>query len=124
MADPVAAERGRRPFGSLYRHGFVRVAAAVPRVRIADPEFNAARTLDLAGRASDEGAAIVVFPELGISAYTGDDLFHQQALTDAVDCSLHRIVVASARLHPVIVVGAPLRAENGLFNTEPSRLSA
>ena len=72
------------PFHSLYSHGFVRVAAAVPNVRIADPAFNARRTLELARRAADEHAALVVFPELGLSGYAIDDLLHQQSLTDAV----------------------------------------
>ena len=62
--DP-SARRASRPFGSLYSHGFVRVAAGVPHVRIGEPEFNAARTLALAERAEAEGAAVVVFPELG-----------------------------------------------------------
>jgi NAD+ synthase (glutamine-hydrolysing) len=104
------------PFGSLYSHGFVRVATAVPRVRIAEPAFNADRTLELARRASDAGAALVVFPELGLSGYSIEDLLHQQALTDAVLDALARIVGESAGLSPVLVVGAPLRAGDGLFN--------
>ena len=71
-------------FHSLYSHGFVRVAAAVPNVRIADPVFNAQQTLELARGASDENAALVLFPELGLSGYAIDDLHHQQAITDAV----------------------------------------
>ena len=64
-------------FHSLYSHGFVRVAAATPRVGLADPAFNAGHTLALARRASDEHAALVVFPELGLSGYSIDDLLHQ-----------------------------------------------
>ena len=71
-------------FASLYNHGFVRVAAAVPHMRIGEPEFNAERTLALAGQASDEHAALVIFPELGISGYSIDDLLHQGALLDGV----------------------------------------
>jgi NAD+ synthase (glutamine-hydrolysing) len=104
-------------FGSLYSHGFVRVAAAVPRVRIADPAFNAERTLALARQASDNQAAVVIFPELGVSGYSIEDLHHQQALNDAVLEAIERIVAESASLWPVIVVGAPLRAERGLFNS-------
>ena len=73
-----------RPFGSLYAHGFARVAAAVPHARPADPTFNAECTLALARRASDDDAALVIFPELGLSAYAIDDLLHQHALLDAV----------------------------------------
>ncbi len=104
-------------FGSLYSHGFVRVAAAVPHVRVADPAFNAERTLALAAQADRAGAALVIFPELGISAYALDDLLHQEALLRGVLAGLERIVMASAQLLPVIVVGAPLATEGGLFNT-------
>ncbi len=105
------------PFGSLYSHGFVRVAAGVPRVRVAEPAFNAQRTLALARQASHAGAALVVFPELGLSAYTNEDLFHQEALLRAVLHSLDWIVAESESLTPVMVVGAPLQHEHGLFNT-------
>ncbi len=104
-------------FASLYSHGFVRVAAAVPHMRIGDPAFNAERTLALAGQASDAHAALAIFPELGISGYSIDDLLHQTALLDAVVDGIERIAVASASLEPVIVVGAPLRFEHGVFNT-------
>ena len=105
------------PFSSLYTHGFARVAVAVPRVRVAEPEFNAQRTLALARRASESHAAVVIFPELGLSAYSNEDLFRQQTMTEAVAAVIERIMRASATLSPVIVVGAPLRAEAGLFNT-------
>src|SRR5437588_441400 len=80
------------------------------------PAVNAERTLALARRASDEGAALVVFPELGLSGYAIEDLFHQQAVTESVLQALERVVAASADLAPLLVVGAPLRAESGLFN--------
>jgi NAD+ synthase (glutamine-hydrolysing) len=105
------------PFDSLYRHGFARVAAVVPHVRPAEPGFNTERTLALARQASDAGAALVVFPELGLSAYAIDDLFHQEALTDGVVDGLERIVDASTELLSVLVVGAPLRLQGGVFNT-------
>jgi NAD+ synthase (glutamine-hydrolysing) len=105
------------PFDSLYRQGFARVAAVVPHVRPAEPGFNTERTLALARQASDAGAALVVFPELGLSAYAIDDLFHQEALTDGVVDGLERIVDASTELLSVLVVGAPLRLQGGVFNT-------
>jgi NAD+ synthase (glutamine-hydrolysing) len=103
-------------FDSIYRHGYVRVAAAVPRVRIADPAFNAERSLELARRAHEQDVALIVFPELGLTAYTSDDLFHQDALLQATVDAVDRICAASVELLPVIVVGAPLRTEQGLFN--------
>src|ERR1700733_11277080 len=107
----------RMSFASLYSHGFVRVAAAVPHMRIGEPAFNAERTLGLARQASEAQAALVIFPELGISGYSIDDLLHQAALLNAVVGALERVVSESASLSPVIVVGAPLRFEHGVFNT-------
>ena len=105
------------PFESLYSHGFARVAAGVPLVRVAEPAFNAQRSLALARQASDAGAALVVFPELGLSSYTNEDLFHQEALLRAVLEALSLVLAESASLAPLIVVGAPLQSERGLFNT-------
>ena len=104
-------------FASLYSHGFVRVAAAVPHMHIGEPAYNAERTLTLAAQASRDHASVVIFPELGISGYSIDDLLHQTALLDAVVDAVARIVSASASLSPVIVVGAPLWFEHGVFNT-------
>ena len=106
----------RLPFASLYRHGYVRVGAAVPIVRIGDPVVNAERTLKLARQAADAGAAVVVFPELGLSAYTSEDLFRQDTLVESVLAALDAVRQESAGFAPVLVVGAPLRAEQGLFN--------
>jgi NAD+ synthase (glutamine-hydrolysing) len=104
------------PFRSLYSHGFVRVASAVPHVKVADPAFNAERTIVLARQAAEQHAALVIFPELGISAYAIDDLLHQRALQAGVQEGLERIVAESAALATMIVVGAPLPFEGGLFN--------
>ncbi|MEX3938721.1 NAD(+) synthase [Paraburkholderia sp. BR10937] len=103
-------------FFNLYTHGFARVAVGVPRCRVADPAFNASETLALAREAASQGAALVAFPELGLSAYTCDDLFHQQALLDTCERALAQIVEASAALPLVMIVGLPVRAGHSLFN--------
>ncbi|MFT3929818.1 MAG: NAD(+) synthase [Spongiibacteraceae bacterium] len=103
-------------FFNLYQQGFARIAAAVPRCHIADPMANAEAIVALAGTAAAQGAAIVVFPELGLTAYTCDDLFHQQALLDTTLAALKRIVTASEKLSAALVVGLPLRVEQRLFN--------
>lgn len=103
-------------FYSIYAHGFVRAAVCVPFVRVADPEYNADQTLGLAQRASEFNAAAALFPELGISAYSNDDLFHQDALLDATQAALARVIETSRDLSPVLLVGAPLRFEGKLFN--------
>ena len=104
------------PFDSLYRHGFARVAVAVPRVRVADPAYNAEQTLALALRAAADGVVLTVFPELGLSTYTADDLFHSDALDHAVEQALRRIVEESTGIEMVLLVGAPVRAQGRLFN--------
>jgi len=83
---------------------------------VADPVFNVEQTLELARRASEAKASIALFPELGISSYTADDLFHQQALLAAVINGVEHIVEASRELTPVLLIGAPLRFEGKLFN--------
>ena len=104
------------PFLNLYSHDFARVAVGVPRCRVADPAFNAAETLELARQAQAAGAALVAFPELGLSAYTCDDLFHQRALLDACEAALQTIVTESASLPIAMIVGMPLRVDHQLFN--------
>jgi NAD+ synthase (glutamine-hydrolysing) len=105
-----------KPFYNLYSHQFARVAVAIPRCRIADPAYNVEQTLALARQAADEGAALVAFPELGLSAYSCEDLFHQRALLDACEAALAAVVEASTSLPLAMVVGLPLRVNHQLFN--------
>ncbi|WP_018265066.1 NAD(+) synthase [Methylosinus sp. LW4] len=104
------------PFFSLHSHGFVRVAVAGPRTRVADPAFNVARTIDMAREADAKGASLVLFPELGLSSYAIDDLLHQTALLGAVEAAIGRLLEASRALQPLIAVGAPLRWRGRLYN--------
>ncbi|MED5618917.1 NAD(+) synthase [Ideonella sp. BN130291] len=104
------------PFLNLYSHGFARMAVAVPRCRVADPVFNAEQTIALLLDAAQQGAALVAFPELGLSAYTCDDLFHQRALLDGCEAALARVAEASAQCDTVAIVGLPLRVDHSLFN--------
>jgi NAD+ synthase (glutamine-hydrolysing) len=104
------------PFHSIYAHGFVRVAVAIPSLRVADPTYNTQQSLALARRASEMNAAALLFPELGISAYSNEDLFHQDALLDAVRRSVGLLVEESRTLSPVMILGAPLRFHGRLFN--------
>jgi NAD+ synthase (glutamine-hydrolysing) len=103
-------------FHSLYSHGFVRAAVCLPHVRVADPQFNAERTVALAQRASDQNAALALFPELGVSGYSNEDLFHQEVLLEATRARVASIAEASANLSPILLIGAPLRFEGKLFN--------
>jgi NAD+ synthase (glutamine-hydrolysing) len=103
-------------FDSIYSHGFIRAAVCIPALRVADPEFNLAQTLALARQASQNQCALALFPELGLSAYSNEDLFHQDVLLDATRAALGQLVQASQKLSPVLIVGAPLRFDAKLFN--------
>jgi len=103
-------------FFNIYTHGFIRAAVCIPEVKVADVDFNVLATIKLARRAAANHAVFALFPELGISAYSNEDLFHQEALLLAVRDGLGKIIAASRRLRPVIVVGAPLQVEDRLFN--------
>jgi NAD+ synthase (glutamine-hydrolysing) len=103
-------------FHNLYAHGFARVAVATPRCKVADPSYNAVATIALAKQADAKGVALVAFPELGLSAYSCDDLFHQKALLDACEDALGAVVEATRDLSCAVIVGLPLRVEHQLFN--------
>lgn len=106
----------RQPFNSIYAHGFVRAAVGVPEVKVADPVFNVERTLGLAKKAANHNATVALFPELGISAYSNEDLFHQDALLESVRDGLARLLKESRSLNLILIVGAPLRFDGRLFN--------
>jgi NAD+ synthase (glutamine-hydrolysing) len=108
--------RAGQEFFNLYTHDLVRVAVATPEVRVADPAFNARQTIELLGQAAERHAALVLFPELGLSAYSCEDLFHQRALLDASLEALRRVVEASRALPLVAVVGGPLPVDHLLYN--------
>jgi NAD+ synthase (glutamine-hydrolysing) len=103
-------------FFNLYSHGFIRVAVCTPEVRIADTQFNAAETIRLAREAADGKACFALFPELGLSAYSNEDLFHQDALLRGVGEALAQVARETASLNLILVVGAPLQADSRLFN--------
>jgi len=103
-------------FNSLYTHGFVRIALCTPCVEMAGPAVNVQRAIELARRAVACKAVLVAFPELGLSAYSNDDLVQQDALLDEVELAVSILLKASRDLEAVLVVGAPLRAEGRLFN--------
>ena len=114
MNQPVPALP--HSFLNPYSHGFARLAVAVPTMKVADPAFNAGASIAMLREAAAQGAVLVAFPELGLSAYTCDDLFHQRALLDACEAALARIAQATAECGAVAIVGLPLRVDHRLFN--------
>src|SRR5215472_7327219 len=103
-------------FFNLYNHGFIRVAVGTPEVRVADPAFNGARTIELMEQAEREKAVLALFPELGLTSYSCEDLFHQQALLNGALEALHRVLQASEALNLIAVVGMTLQVDHLLFN--------
>src|SRR5229473_2851924 len=81
-------------FFSPYRHQFVRVGACVPHVAVADPRQNADNVLGLLATGDTARVALMVFPELGLSAYAIDDLLFQDAVLDEVERQLERLMSA------------------------------
>lgn len=96
--------------------GFVRIAAAVPNCEVADVDANVEGTLSLWRRAHDEGHALVVFPELGLTSYTARDLFHDHHLLSAARDGLARLAHEGRELSPLAVVGVPLVVGPGVYN--------
>ncbi|HXG52442.1 MAG TPA: NAD(+) synthase [candidate division Zixibacteria bacterium] len=103
-------------FFNLYNHGFVRAAVGVPELRVADPAYNGSRTIELMHAAEHRRAVLALFPELGLSAYSCEDLFHQRALLDGSLAALGDVLKASEGLELIAVVGLPLQVDHLLFN--------
>ena len=103
-------------FLSAYDQGFIRVAACTPACELADPPANMRATLALAQQGHAAGAGLMVFPELGLSGYSIDDLLGQEVLLDAVETAIADLLEQSRDLTPVLLVGAPLRHNGRLYN--------
>ena len=88
--------------------GFVKVATAVPRVRVADCAYNLQQMLDLIAQAEEERAAVVCFPELSVTAYTCLDLFNQQVLLEAAEQAVKDLLSYSTGTDTIIIVGTPV----------------
>jgi len=104
------------PFFSIHRQGMVRVAVCTPRIHVGDPTANVNETLALLETARGRHADLVLFPELGLSAYAIDDLLLQDTLLDGVEFGIARIAEATKTPGPVCIVGAPVRRNQRLYN--------
>ena len=98
------------------KHGFIKMASATPEVRVADVEFNTEKTIAMIREADHRGAKLVVFPELGITAYTCGDLFFQQDLIRRAMDAVGRIAAETAGTEILSVVGLPLALNDKLYN--------
>ena len=100
----------------LMKYGFIKVAAAVPLVKVADCEFNVQQTECLIKRAADQGVQLVVFPELGITGYSCGDLFGQQLLLEQAEMGLMHLLDSTRQSDILSVVGLPVSFGGMLLN--------
>lgn len=98
------------------RYGYLKTAAAIPSVRVADCAYNGERIAALVAEAAGRGVEIAVFPELSVTGYTCGDLFLQPALLAAAEEALADIVQRTAELNTAFVVGLPVAVDDMLYN--------
>lgn len=96
--------------------GYVKVAAVVPQLKVADPLWNADQIIKDAKVAYAKGARVLLFPELCITGYTAGDLFHQKALWDTSLEALARIKDSTKTMEAIVFVGMPLVLDGMIFN--------
>ena len=96
--------------------GFIRVAAASPKIKVGDVDYNIAKTVSLARKAAAKDTAVIVFPELGITGYTCGDLFEQKPLLDKAKIGLFDLAEQTSDLNTVIIAGLPYELGGKLFN--------
>ncbi|MCF0262808.1 MAG: NAD(+) synthase, partial [Sphaerochaetaceae bacterium] len=97
------------------RHGFIKVATATPSVKVADCTHNADKILNLINKAHEEGVHLLVLPELCVTSYTCQDLFHQQSLLESAQDNAVRIASKVPR-NMVVVYGAPIEFRGKIHN--------
>lgn len=98
------------------KYGFLRVAAASPALRVADPAYNAARIIDVIGAQAEKGTEVLVFPELSLSGYTCGDLFLQKMLLAGCMDALRAVAEATTGKKMLVFVGLPVVCEGKLYN--------
>ena len=96
--------------------GFIRVAAASPKIKVGDVDYNISRTVSLARKAAAKDTAVIVFPELGLTGYTCGDLFEQKVLLDKAKLGLFDLAEQTGDLNTVIIVGLPYELGGKLYN--------
>ncbi|MBM6830169.1 NAD(+) synthase [Anaerotignum lactatifermentans] len=97
-------------------YGFIRIGAAVPRLKVADCIYNKEQILDAIREAQKQQVKVLTFPELSLTGYTCADLFFQQPLLHGAQEALKDIAAATADVDMVIAVGVPVALDNQLFN--------
>lgn len=96
--------------------GYVRVGAAVPKMQVADTVFNSEEIIAQIQQAADQQVEVLCFPELCVTGYTCADLFFQQQLQHNAMAALEDICDSTRGLPLIVIVGAPLKVDNNLYN--------
>ncbi len=97
-------------------YGYVKVASAIPAVRVGDVAYNVEQIENLVIQAEGKGVEVIVFPELSLTGYTCQDLFRQQLLLDRVEQGVMRLMDFTRKLDIIAIVGAPIPVGNLLLN--------
>lgn len=97
-------------------YGFIRVAAAIPELRVADCAFNTEQMVGMIHEADQRQIQVICFPELSITGYSCADLFFQQHLQHEADAALHELQLQTAKTNCIVIAGMPLALKNQLFN--------
>ena len=98
------------------KDGFLKVAAAAPELRVADPEFNAGKIIESIAEAREKGVKLLVFPELALTGCTCGHLYFQRFLTNAAMEGLKRVAMATKGSDMLVIVGLPLAARGALYS--------
>ena len=98
------------------KYGFIKVASAIPSVKVGDVVFNAQQIEDLIAQAEGKGVEIITFPELSITGYSCQDLFRQQMLLETSEQAVMMLLDFTRKLDIISIVGAPVVAGDLLLN--------
>ena len=98
------------------KDGFVKVAAASPKIKVADPEYNADIIIDVLHDADKKGVKILVFPELCLTGCTCGDLLFHRVLLDAAESALLRVAAATAGSDMLVILGTPLAYGSAVYS--------
>ncbi len=115
ISDTEERTDGKERYGTMDQ-GYIRVAAATPKIRVADPAYNGEEILKLMREGAGNGAKLMVFPELCITAYTCNDLFFQDRLLAEAKETLRMLAAATAELDLLAFVGLPWEMGGRLYN--------
>ena len=98
------------------KHGFVKVAAAAPEIKVADPQYNAQQIIETMRKSDELGVKLLVLPALSLTGTTCGDLFYQNTLLQGAAAALRQIVTASIDMGMLTFVGLPVARDGKVYN--------